>query len=91
MRTLDLHTADDLAVRWKKRAAEAAASCNAGDEFDGYYAGLAEAYRAAAAELDAVAAVTMEMEAAHHGDPEPFHEQTPARSFLPVDRHGDFR
>lgn len=48
--------ADELAVRWKLRAGQAAASAETGDEFDGYYAGLALAYRAAAAELQALAA-----------------------------------
>ena len=67
MRTLTVHTADELATRWKRRAMELADSClGAGD----YEAGMAQGYRVAAAELQAICAVSMEMEAAHHGDPE---------------------
>lgn len=67
MRTLTLHTADDLVVQWKRRAMELADTVlGAGD----YEAGLAQGYRVAAAELAAIVAVSMELEAAHHGDPE---------------------
>ena len=37
----------------------------------GYEHGKAQAYRVCAAELQALVAVSMEMEAAHGGDPEP--------------------
>jgi hypothetical protein len=45
-------------------------SANMGDEFDGYYAGLADGYRAAASELQALVAVSMEVAAIDHGSPE---------------------
>jgi hypothetical protein len=88
MRTLALHTADELAVRWKRWAehlsAEIADSdrfvANMGDYERGYKEGRAQAYRVAAAELQALTAVSMELEAAHHGDPEPDSELA-ARAF----------
>jgi hypothetical protein len=67
MRTLTVHTADELLTRWKRKAAELMVA----DTDPGLYEeGLAHGYRVAAAELAAIVAVSMEMEAAHHGDPE---------------------
>lgn len=63
MRTLTLHTADELAVRWKRRAVELEGT-------NAYEQGKAQGYRVCAAELLAIVAVSMELEAAHHGDPE---------------------
>jgi hypothetical protein len=72
MRTLNVHTADDLAVRWKRRAFdlnnEARGARTVTEK--ARLLDVATAYRACAAELDAITAVTMEMEATHHGDPE---------------------
>jgi hypothetical protein len=71
MRTLTLHTADDLVERWKRRAEELSAAEGVSGPYErGYKDGEAQAYRCAAAELMAIVAVSMELEAAHHGDPE---------------------
>jgi hypothetical protein len=72
MRTLTVHTADELVERWKRRAMDREAVAarviiGNGD----YEMGEAQAYRCAAAELMALLAASMEMEATHHGDPEP--------------------
>lgn len=78
MRTLTLHAADELAQRWKRRASDldrAAKSRGSDDRLARHLAALdrerAQGYRVCAAELHALVAVTMEMEAAQHGDPEP--------------------
>jgi hypothetical protein len=77
MRTLTLHTADDLAVRWKRKAFELGerAMSYPQHRIGRHLAALdreaAQAYRVCATELDAIVAVSMELEAAHHGDPEP--------------------
>lgn len=63
MRTLTLHTADELVERWKRRAFEL-------DHPSHPDRTAAQAYRVCAAELMAIVAVSMELEAAHHGDPE---------------------
>ena len=75
MRTLTLHTADALVERWKGWAMDSQKAAEAmegrADYNRGYEHGKAQAYRVAAAELMAICAVSMELEAAHHGDPEP--------------------
>jgi hypothetical protein len=76
MRTLTVYTADALVERWKRRAVELVTDLDRlgddlGDYERGYKEGEAQAYRCAAAELMAILAASMEMEAAHHGDPEP--------------------
>jgi hypothetical protein len=79
MRTLTVQTADELAVRWKRKAFDLNASAKeartpteAARLLD-----VAQAYRVCAAELDAITLVSMELEAAHHGDPDrcdpPYH------------------
>lgn len=65
MRTLTLHTAADLVERWRSKASVGA---RVGTDYD---RGMAHAYRVAATELEPLCAVSMELEAAHHGDPEP--------------------
>lgn len=64
MRTLTLHTAADLVERWRSKASVGA---RVGTDYD---RGMAHAYRVAATELEALCAVSMELEAAHHGDHE---------------------
>lgn len=73
MRTLTVHTADELATRWKRRAFDLNnESRNARTTTEkARLLDVAQAYRCCAAELDAITAVSMELEAAHHGDPEP--------------------
>ena len=66
MRTLTVHTADELVERWKRRAIKLLA-----DPTDDYFEGMAQGYRVCAAELMGILAVAMEQEAAHHDDPEP--------------------
>lgn len=69
MRTLNVYTVDELVERWKRRAvnlADPGTVLGSGQ----YEQGQAQAYRCAAAELMAILAASMEMEAAHHGDPE---------------------
>ncbi len=75
MRTLTLHTADELVERWRRRAVAAAenaidSAAKGWDFTAGYGEGMAQGYRVAAAELLAILAASMELEAAHHGDPE---------------------
>lgn len=72
MRTLTVHTADELAVRWKRMALKLTAEAESTEVAGAGVAirAAAEAYRVCAVELQALAAVTMELEAAHHGDPE---------------------
>lgn len=78
MRTLTVHTADELAVRWKRKASDlnAAARTTRTPTEAARLLDVAQAYRVCAAELDAITAVSMELEAAHHGDPEPTDEET---------------
>ena len=84
MRTLDIHAADELVTRWKRRAFELdlSAERRPTDRIGRLLRDLdrekAQGMRVCAAELAAVVAVTMELEAAHHGDPEP-DERTGAR------------
>lgn len=68
MRTLTVQTADELVERWKRRAAKLGRITHSTPS--DYELGQSYGYRAAAAELMALVAVTMELEAAHHGDPE---------------------
>jgi hypothetical protein len=79
MRTLNLHTADALVTRWKKRAFDLDQRAEQG--YENPHPGVArlladldreraQGYRVCAAELAAIVAVSMELEAAHHGDPE---------------------
>jgi hypothetical protein len=81
MRTLNVHSADELQMRWKARAMELDLRAEGGYEQMTYAAHIkahmadldrerAQAYRVCAAELAAIVAVTMEQEAIHHGDPE---------------------
>jgi hypothetical protein len=71
VRTLTLHTANELALRWKAKAARLNADSVAAETVTerARLLDVATAYRACAAELDAITAVSMELEAAHHGDP----------------------
>jgi|HubBroStandDraft_1064217.scaffolds.fasta_scaffold312519_3 hypothetical protein len=55
MRTLDAHTADELVAHWRRRGSFAAT--RAADQFD---LGVAQAYRVAADELEAVLTVAKE-------------------------------
>ena len=78
MRTLTVHTADDLLTRWKEKAfrldlsaAERDHTTSQGRQLAGLDRERAQAYRVCAAELAAIVAVSMELEASHHGDPEP--------------------
>jgi hypothetical protein len=74
MRTLTVHTADELAVRWKRKAMQLMESEDALESMGRNGEALkaaAQAYRVCAVELQALLAVSMELEAAHHGDPEP--------------------
>ena len=66
MRTLTVHTADELVERWKRQAIKLLA-----DPADDYFEGMAQGYRVCAAELMGILAVAMELEATHHGNPEP--------------------
>ena len=68
MRTLTVHTADELLARWKRRACELMVADTKPGAFE---EGVAHGYRICAAELMALVAVSMELEATHHGDPEP--------------------
>jgi hypothetical protein len=63
MRTLTVYTAESLVERWKARAERLRTVY--GD------VGTAHQIECCAAELEAILAASMEMEAAHHGDPEP--------------------
>ncbi len=69
MRTLTLHTADELVERWRARAERRRTVW--GDP-DG-----AHQIECCATELAAILAASMEMEAAHHGDPEPLSLTSP--------------
>ena len=81
MRTLTVHTADDLIARWKGWAMDSQVAAEAMEGRPGYNRGYehgkAQAYRVAAAELMAIVAVSMELEATHHGDPEPEEDKCP--------------
>jgi hypothetical protein len=83
MRTLTLHTADALITRWKARAHALdleAGKRPADDRIERMLAGearaQAQALRVCAAELAAICAASMELEAAHHGDSEPVDFET---------------
>jgi hypothetical protein len=77
MRTLTVHTADELAQRWKRQAfdldqrAHRHADDSIGRMLTALDAEKAQVFRVCATELQAIVAASMEMEAAHHGDPEP--------------------
>jgi hypothetical protein len=72
VRTLNVYTVDELVERWKRRAMNLEDDPAGHSPYEyGYANGQAQAYRCAAAELMAILAASMEMEAAHHGDPEP--------------------
>ena len=64
MKTLSIHTCDELVERWKRWAEELDDG-----RMGTYEAGKAQGYRVCATELMAVISVSMELEAAHHGDP----------------------
>lgn len=63
MRTLTVHTADELVARWRLRAERLRTEW--GD------VSTAHAIDCCAVELEAILLASMELEAAHHGDPEP--------------------
>jgi hypothetical protein len=72
MRTLTVHTADELAQRWRRLAhvLDGQAAETALPEAAPRIREIAQTYRVCASELMALVAVSMELEAAHHGDPE---------------------
>jgi hypothetical protein len=78
MRTLTLHTADELAARWKRQAAElserGALRALKGGHNNRLMSDLdnqqAQTLRCCASELQALVAVSMEQAAIDHGDPE---------------------
>lgn len=72
VRTLTIHTADELVTRWKAKAHQLDLDADANPVRTSYLVDTAraQAYRVCAAELAAIVAVSMELEAAHHGDPE---------------------
>lgn len=72
MKTLTLHTADELLTRWKTKAhqLDLAAEGFSTAALKLPFQEAAQAYRVCAAELAAIVAVSMELEAAHHGDPD---------------------
>lgn len=63
MRTLTVHTADELVTRWRTGAAQRRALWGEMDE-------RAHAVEICANELEAILLASVELEAAHHGDPE---------------------
>jgi hypothetical protein len=94
MKTLSVHTAEELIGRWRLRAERWRSGYND--------VSTAHAIDCCAVELEAILMAHMELEAAHHGDPEPSRSfswsgrggsgrdlDEPSRSILPVERHGE--